>query len=134
MNLKQKFVYVAVGGVLTLVCYAVITLSVGVLNPKNASAQESDDIPTIGQIKADLLGKRIEVERNWKWYDVYSVENFVSFDVQTSTVYEYAVEYDVIVEMWKKPEGIKMTATLYIAYRKTDTGWELASVKNLNVL
>ena len=76
---------------------------------------------------ADLLGRRIMTKRTVAWFDIYSMRNFVDFNVDRKIEYGYAVEFIASTRLGNNP------VELLIAYRKTDTDWELASVKNLRV-
>ena len=79
MKLKSKFAYIAIGGLLTLACYFLITLGVGIFTPQNASAQDdsvdaeiaSIGAPTEEEVQADLIGQRINFSRGGtKWFQV----------------------------------------------------------------
>ena len=135
MNLKQRVVSIVIGCVLTVACYVAISPSVGILNRQNAIAQEDAARPTLEEIQADLIGRRIEVERNWKWYDIYSVENFAVFNVNQTSHYEYVTEYIVSAELnyTERGKALRVAVVLHVTYRKTDPGWKLVAVKNLRI-
>ena len=124
MALKQRSAYIAIGGLLTLACYAFITLGVGVLNPQYASAQESN-IPTEDEIMADLIGRRIK-SRSSEWYDICSMRNFESFEIVKTDKHAFITEYSINMELDDLSGRYVM---LHVCYRKTDTGWKLVSVQ-----
>ena len=130
MKLKNRFVYIAITCIITLICYMLIGEYIldsnsQLVPPENTFVHE--DAPTEEEIQADLVGKRISLSRGGtRWFQVTTMGNFFEFNIEDVSHYSYIVEYKIDVAL--TAEGELFDQNLHLAYRKTDTGWDLVSI------
>src|SRR3972149_11942251 len=94
-------------------------------------------IPDTEQIKADLIGQGLTSILSMEYgmsqvipvWEFHSISEFQDFSIKSIQQWDETVEYDVTMRLKELTSNQSFLADALITYRKTDSGWELISIR-----
>ena len=84
--------------------------------------------PTAEQIKADLIGQRLQVPGSNRYWDFSALSEFEYFDIRGKKTQADVIEYDVSMRLQDLSTNNHFLADALIIYKQIDGQWLLTNI------
>ncbi len=84
-------------------------------------------VPSVDQIKADLIGHRLTFEGYHVW-TFAALSEYEEFDIRSEQTQGDIIEYDVSMRLHDLATDEHFLADALIVYKQTDGEWEITSI------
>lgn len=84
--------------------------------------------PNAEQMKADLIGHRLQVAGSSMYWDFAALSEFEYLDIRSKQMQGGVIEYDVSIRLHDLSTDNHFLADALIVYRQIDGKWKLTSI------